>query len=438
MVVGGNMIKNNSACAAIILPPVLTMVIFEKKKTSGTSRADLKASPCSNIATCIGSETQYPITSGAVLYPFDGNTRDAFLLPRYNCGACSGSAILLNATQQQYASIPFIDFRNTSFKLEVWVLPINAATNSGLQDDFPIFGHSTLIPYWNWIHAAVVYDITIYQQLIYFNGIIDTVSKGIVTPYQGSSSLASTTIGLGKSAAFAVTSFYGMIDQFLITPQTAKSSCQIYNDALLVAYFPFDTNGTLNDRSASVSPGSSSGTSITSGYIQEALLFSSVTNSFFQSACFPYFRRSLTFTLLLWVNPTTVSGGGTIVHVSSDQNGNGTLCFDMFGMTLNGTIIVQTVQNTLVFSNRNGMRFYVNGTLNNAQPNTVNTLAFWSLTSSQLYITLGNSQITGAAAPSCEKGTLPIVSGAFSGTIDEFRLYMTELNGEEICTLVNL
>ena len=83
------------------------------------------------------------------------------------------------------------------------------------------------------------------------------------------------------------------------------------------------------------------------------------------------------------------------------------------------------------------MRFYVNGTLSNAQPNTVNSLAFWSFTSSQLYITLGNSQITGAATPSCEKGTLPIVSGAFSGAIDEFRLYMTELNGEEICTLAN-
>ena len=79
------------------------------------------------------------------------------------------------------------------------------------------------------------------------------------------------------------------------------------------------------------------------------------------------------------------------------------------------------------------MRFYVNGTLSNAQPNTVNSLAFWSFTSSQLYITLGNSQITGAATPSCEKGTLPIVSGA----IDEFRLYMTELNGEKICTLAN-
>ncbi|CAF4259446.1 unnamed protein product [Rotaria magnacalcarata] len=360
MVVGGNTIKSNSVFAAIILPPVLTMVIFEKKKTSGTSRAHLKASSYSNIATRIGSESQYPITSGAVLYPFDGNTRDAFSLPSYNYAAYSESAILLNATQQQYISIPFIDFRNTSFTLEVWVLPINAATNSGLQDDFPIFGHfnsltinvtltgSTLIPYWNWIHAAVVYDITIYQQLIYINGIIDTVSEGTVTPFQGSSSLASTTIELGKSAAFAVTSFYGqsIIDQFLITPQTAKSSCQIYNDALLVAYFPFDTNGTVNDRSAGVSPGSSSGTSITSGYIQEALLFSSITNSFFQSACFPYFRRSLTFTLLRWVNPITVSGGGTIVHVFSDQNGNGTLCFDMFGMTLNGTIIVQTVQNS--------------------------------------------------------------------------------------------
>ncbi|CAF5153886.1 unnamed protein product, partial [Rotaria magnacalcarata] len=68
MVVGGNTIKSNSVCAAIILPPVLTMVIFEKKKTSGTSRADLKASSYSHIATCIGSETQYPITSGAVLY----------------------------------------------------------------------------------------------------------------------------------------------------------------------------------------------------------------------------------------------------------------------------------------------------------------------------------------------------------------------------------
>ncbi|CAF1658638.1 unnamed protein product [Rotaria magnacalcarata] len=109
MVVGGNTIKSNSVCAAIILPPVLTMVIFEKKKTS---------------ATCIGSETQYPITSGAVLYPFDGNTRDAFSLPSYNYAAYSESAILLNATQQQYISIPFIDFRNTSFTLDVWVLPM--------------------------------------------------------------------------------------------------------------------------------------------------------------------------------------------------------------------------------------------------------------------------------------------------------------------------
>ncbi|CAF3417596.1 unnamed protein product [Rotaria socialis] len=159
-----------------------------------------------------------------------------------------------------------------------------------------------------------------------------------------------------------------------------------------------------------------------------------------QTACFPHFRRSLTFTILLWINSTAVSGGGTIVHVSSDQNGN-------------GTIVVQTVQNStltaafagsilatntwthlaLVFSSRNGIRFYVNGTLSNAQPNIANILAFWSFTSSQLYITLGNSQITAATVPSCEKGTLPIVSGA----IDECRLCMTELNGEEICTFAN-
>lgn len=213
---------------------------------------DSVAKKCSHVQTCIGSETQYPITSNAILYTFDGNTRDAsglangspvgtYTLPSYYYGGFSGYTITLNASQQQYVNIPFIDFRNTSFTIELWLLPISVGAGSGLPDDFPIFGQcdasltcllltfrsghiqlsfdsmgtnttlisSSLLVNGYWVHVAIVYDITTYQQLIYVNGIIDAVSQGTTMPFQGSSSGAVTTIGLGRSAAFSVTSFSG-------------------------------------------------------------------------------------------------------------------------------------------------------------------------------------------------------------------------------------
>lgn len=224
-----------------------------------------------------------------------------------------------------------------------------------------------------------------------------------------------------------------------------------------MAYFPFDTNGTLNDHSAALNPGMSLGTSLVTGYVHEALLFSATSSSFFQSACFPNLRRTTVFTLLLWVNPTNVTGGGTIVHMSSDQTGNGSVCYDLIGMTSNGTLVAQIAQNStlttavsgpmllpnvwthlaVMYSSRNGMRFYVNGTLRSAQPNVANSLPFWYLNTGQYYVTLGNSQPTGASSPTCQKSSLPIISSPFSGAIDEFRLYMAELNGEEICVIAN-
>ncbi|CAF4338065.1 unnamed protein product, partial [Rotaria magnacalcarata] len=60
-----------------------------------------------------------------------------------------------------------------------------------------------------WIHLAVVYDATLYQQQIYVNGIIDIVSNGIVAPYQGSTTGVVTTIGRTISSAYGTTYFNG-------------------------------------------------------------------------------------------------------------------------------------------------------------------------------------------------------------------------------------
>ncbi|CAF4934075.1 unnamed protein product, partial [Rotaria sp. Silwood1] len=76
-------------------------------------------------------------------------------------------------------------------------------------------------------------------------------------------------------------------------------------------------------------------------------------------------------------------------------------------------------------------------TVTNFYPNTVYGLYFYIYTYQQLYITLGNNRPAGAPLPSCLVGSLPIDSGAFSGIIDEFRLFMRELTGDEICQLVN-
>ena len=237
----------------------------------------------------------------------------------------------------------------------------------------------------------------------------------------------------------------------------AKSYCQIFNDAKLAAYFPLDANRTLTDYSASVSTGIASGTSVVTGRVHEALLFSAINGSFFQCQCFPNLRQTYSFTLALWTKPTNVPNGGSIAHLSSEQNGNGTLCFDLLGLTANGTIVAQTVQNStsitaiagpvlmsntwthlaLVYSRTNGMRLFVNGTLENAFPAEINSLLFWYSTWQRLYITLGNSKPAGAQTPTCQSAGLSIIPGEYSGTIDEFYFYTTELDGQDVCVLAD-
>jgi hypothetical protein len=69
--------------------------------------------------------------------------------------------------------------------------------------------------------------------------------------------------------------------------------------------------------------------------------------------------------------------------------------------------------------------------------NTAYGVSVWTATYLPVFVTLGNSQPAGAPMPTCGVGSVPIVSGAFSGAIDEFRMYSRELDGQEICKLAN-
>lgn len=248
------------------------------------------------------------------------------------------------------------------------------------------------------------------------------------------------------------------LDHFTISIGTARSSCEVYNDATLTAYFPFNTNSPLLDYNVNMYYGYVSGIEIiSSGRVQQAISFTTNT-SYFQSQCFPSTRVTYSpFSVSLWVNPNNINNGGTIVHVSTYSTGNGSSCYDLLGLTTSGALIVQistsattvvAVQGPIlstntwthiavVYSGPNGARLFINGQIN----------TFISIVGGQLstpgnnnikYITLANTNSYNiSSAGLCLVGSLPISPGSYNGSIDEFRLYSRELTAQEICVLAN-
>jgi hypothetical protein len=187
-----------------------------------------------------------------VLFPFDGNLND---LTGYATGTFFGSgsigystgcyvgsqAASLTSTSSQYVQIPYVNLAQRSFTIETWVY----MQSSGSQVDYGIFSQcdsnsrclsvsvrnariifsldalnannvtltgALFISSANiWVHVAVVYDAVLSQQRIYVNGRIDTISRGIVASFQGSSSGALTAIGRTISQPYGTTYFNGYV-----------------------------------------------------------------------------------------------------------------------------------------------------------------------------------------------------------------------------------
>ena len=233
----------------------------------------------------------------------------------------------------------------------------------------------------------------------------------------------------------------------------ARTTCQISNDAGLFVNFPFDSIDTLLDRSVNMIHGIGNRlTSVPSGRVNQAIAFEYNT-SYFQAQSFPPIRYTdVPFSLALWIKPSAVLGGGSLVHISNFQNGTGVICFDLLGFTTSGVLMAQLMisgsnlanltgrilpLNTwshvaVIYSLKNGFRLYING-----------QLSTWIMVSTIIsnvnnYITLGNTSPGLSLANSvCSLSSL-IIPGPYRGAIDEFRFYNRELNMDELCVLANI
>lgn len=235
-----------------------------------------------------------------------------------------------------------------------------------------------------------------------------------------------------------------------------RSPCTIYNDATSVAYFPLDSVNTLNDYGANLFRGISYGTIETSSAaLGQAMYFQSNT-SYFQAQCYVQTKNwNAPFSFSLWINPASTTGGGTVIHLSTTQLGNGT-CYDPLVFTSTGELVAQSITNSpgsvvysvkgpvlsantwthvaMVVGTSNSLRLFINGQLMASYPIT-SSIGVYTYGGPQ-YITLGNTSPYGPVP--CLTGIIPVAAGGFIGGIDEFRMYNRELSTAEICGLVNL
>lgn len=218
-------------------------------------------------------------------------------------------------------------------------------------------------------------------------------------------------------------------------------------------YYPFDTSGTFNDYSVNLCNAIGiDTTAVSSGAVNQAISFL-LNTSYVQAQCFPKLRNTdVAFSFSLWINPSSSSAGGTLIHISLNSYGNST-CYDLLALNGTAALVYQLmITNTsvsnvqgptisvnswthiaIIYSYKNGMSLYINGQFFTASPITGNLFLVDSTI--PWYVTLGN--VGSSAVVNCLSGSIPIVSGPFQGMIDEFRIYNRELNSQEICVLAN-
>lgn len=225
------------------------------------------------------------------------------------------------------------------------------------------------------------------------------------------------------------------------------SSCEALERATLVAYFKFDSLSPYTDSGPNSVATTFSNTSIISGYRNQAISFVSALSSYFQASGFTSLGISnQAFSISLWIQPQTLSG--TLVHLSSSVAGTGSTCFPLLGFTANGSIVAQVMLNNgsvvtatgpvfsvssswipivQTWSTASGLKLYVNNTL----VSSVAASSFLGSGTTPNYVTLGGC-LSGCGT--CSNGAVN-PAGAFSGTVDEWRIYSRVLNSTDICTL---
>lgn len=241
--------------------------------------------------------------------------------------------------------------------------------------------------------------------------------------------------------------FDGYIDQLTILFNRSKSADEILADATLVAYYSMDclSYSSLDsgpNQINGVTAGLSSGDG---GRIGQSYLFNT-NSSYFQVTGLVLLGQSYQpFSFAMWLRPiTSVTNGGTILHVSQLTNGLG-WCVQFIGLNSLGHIVVrvpsaigtievtgpvlavgQWVHIVQTYSRFHGIYLYVNGNLYGQSDAFI-----YAADAVPMTVTLGQPLNGG----NCDYGG--IQSGYYRGEIDEFYIYSRELSQADVTALAN-
>ncbi|CAF4203641.1 unnamed protein product [Adineta steineri] len=217
-----------------------------------------------------------------------------------------------------------------------------------------------------------------------------------------------------------------------------KSASNILNDATLTSWHSFDRDITY-DSGPNKLQGKAVDVTLAPGKLDQGLQFS-LSSSYYQISGYVLLGvNSNSFSMSLWVQRTS-TGGGTLVHYSTQTDGQG-WCTVPLGFSSAGNIIATAWNpnnqvtgpvlsvNTwthiaTTYSRTHGLTLYVNGVYvgstgiqNNDAPGT------------PVILTLGNSLSGGGC------NSQSIATGTYYGYLDEFRVYSRKLSATEVSAL---
>lgn len=244
----------------------------------------------------------------------------------------------------QFLSTPYIPLNLRSFTIDFWFFATNLSTSwdfsFGGQYESQSFSECLFLNIRNrklcfgfyasdaignanittnrWYHVAFVYNNATQQQLIYLNGLLDVSrSSAPLLITTGAFTIGGARIGGNTNA----TVYYsGYIDHFTISAR-AKSACEIYLAATLACYFKFDSASSIDDSGPNFLTGTNIGATSTIGRINQALQFSSTLSYIIINGISALTSSNTAFSISMWVNPMSVTGGATLIHASTRSNG---------------------------------------------------------------------------------------------------------------------
>jgi hypothetical protein len=367
--------------------------------------------------------------------------------------------------QQVFVATPFLSLDSTSFTVEAWIYSTTSTGDRGIfgqcqcstctnQCFFFICRNNRLYVGFTlndlsgktnmllntWYHVAFVYNSQTQQQILYLNGVQDSINSN-VPAYQGSNG----SIQIGSTEVYSATNYFtGYIDNVMVTTR-AKSSVEVLDDASIVVYYSFDLPNPNVDDGPNHLNGTSSNTVTTSGRVNEAMRFIGAS-SFFQVYGLyqvPYgVISNKPFSVSMWIYPTATTSCTFVQMFATSLNARS--CVNLLGIYSPGGSIGQlffmssnngpslitgpfVTPNTwshvsVTYSSTDGYTLYYNGIYYGA----TGTITY-TTTNTFAYLFIGYSLTCNTAS----------VNLPYYGLIDELYVHNRELTQSDVTALAN-